>query len=210
MPDLRAEDVLPFLRAVHDAPDDDLPRLVFADWLDERGDWRGPLLRRPAPADGCNDEPAAADWLARFGWMPHVSVHCRRGLLAVRLLGIDLLPRTIVPRLAEALRQGWVEHAAVGGASALDRRSAAVLAEVPSLTLYHLTDAELAGVLPALPRLRGLTLIGHHLTDGGLERLRNLPRLRRLRVGRCKVTPAGLSRLRLARAELAVEWDPWL
>jgi uncharacterized protein (TIGR02996 family) len=28
----------PFLRAICDAPDDDAPRLVFADWLDENGD----------------------------------------------------------------------------------------------------------------------------------------------------------------------------
>jgi uncharacterized protein (TIGR02996 family) len=27
-----------FLRAIHDAPDDDAPRLVYADWLDEHGD----------------------------------------------------------------------------------------------------------------------------------------------------------------------------
>src|SRR5580704_9481671 len=28
----------PFLRAVLDAPGDDLPRLIYADWLDEHGD----------------------------------------------------------------------------------------------------------------------------------------------------------------------------
>src|SRR3954452_24118243 len=28
----------PFLRAICQAPDDDAPRLVFADWLDETGD----------------------------------------------------------------------------------------------------------------------------------------------------------------------------
>jgi uncharacterized protein (TIGR02996 family) len=28
-----------FLKAIFDAPDDDLPRLVFADWLDERGEY---------------------------------------------------------------------------------------------------------------------------------------------------------------------------
>src|SRR5947199_5771038 len=28
----------PFLRAILDAPDDELPRLIYADWLDERGD----------------------------------------------------------------------------------------------------------------------------------------------------------------------------
>src|SRR5438093_4089128 len=34
-----------FLRAVLDRPDDDGPRLVFADWLEERGDPRGAFIR---------------------------------------------------------------------------------------------------------------------------------------------------------------------
>lgn len=34
-----------FLRAIAAAPDDDLPRLVYADWLDERGDPRAEYLR---------------------------------------------------------------------------------------------------------------------------------------------------------------------
>jgi uncharacterized protein (TIGR02996 family) len=34
-----------FLRAIADAPYDDAPRLVYADWLDERGDPRGEYLR---------------------------------------------------------------------------------------------------------------------------------------------------------------------
>src|SRR5919198_2379386 len=34
-----------FLRAVRAAPDDDLPRLVYADYLDERGDPRGEFIR---------------------------------------------------------------------------------------------------------------------------------------------------------------------
>jgi uncharacterized protein (TIGR02996 family) len=35
-----------FLRAVVDAPGDDAPRLVYADWLDERGDRRATFLRQ--------------------------------------------------------------------------------------------------------------------------------------------------------------------
>src|SRR5690349_7606084 len=35
----------PFWAAIAMAPDDDLPKLVFADWLDERGDPRGACLR---------------------------------------------------------------------------------------------------------------------------------------------------------------------
>ncbi|WP_166829541.1 TIGR02996 domain-containing protein [Thalassoroseus pseudoceratinae] len=34
-----------FLQAVLDDPDDDLPRLAYADWLDEQGDPRGELIR---------------------------------------------------------------------------------------------------------------------------------------------------------------------
>lgn len=34
-----------FIRAIVDAPGDDTPRLVYADWLDDRDDPRGPYLR---------------------------------------------------------------------------------------------------------------------------------------------------------------------
>jgi uncharacterized protein (TIGR02996 family) len=35
----------PFLRAIREQPDDDAPRLIYADWLEERGDPRGEYLR---------------------------------------------------------------------------------------------------------------------------------------------------------------------
>jgi uncharacterized protein (TIGR02996 family) len=34
-----------FLRTIIDNPDDDAPRLIFADWLEERGDLRGEFIR---------------------------------------------------------------------------------------------------------------------------------------------------------------------
>jgi uncharacterized protein (TIGR02996 family) len=39
-----------FIRAIVDSPGDDTPRLVYADWLDERADPRGPYLRAEADA----------------------------------------------------------------------------------------------------------------------------------------------------------------
>jgi uncharacterized protein (TIGR02996 family) len=45
-----------FVRAIVAAPGDDLPRLVYADWLDDRGDPRGAYLR--AEAEGAK----AQDW----------------------------------------------------------------------------------------------------------------------------------------------------
>src|SRR5262245_37416943 len=37
-----------FIRAIVDSPGDDTPRLVYADWLDDRDDPRGPFLRAEA------------------------------------------------------------------------------------------------------------------------------------------------------------------
>src|SRR5438552_12725682 len=34
-----------FWIAIAEAPEDEVPRLIFADWLEERNDPRGPLLR---------------------------------------------------------------------------------------------------------------------------------------------------------------------
>ena len=34
-----------FVRRIVDSPGDDLPRLIYADWLDDRGDPRGTYLR---------------------------------------------------------------------------------------------------------------------------------------------------------------------
>ncbi len=38
-------EVLAFLQAIKETPDDDTPRLVLADWLEERDDPRGRFLR---------------------------------------------------------------------------------------------------------------------------------------------------------------------
>src|SRR3954470_22188756 len=41
----RSEEERPFLRAIADAPDDAGTRLIFADWLEERGDPLAEYLR---------------------------------------------------------------------------------------------------------------------------------------------------------------------
>jgi uncharacterized protein (TIGR02996 family) len=57
----------PFLRAIHDRPDDDAPRLVYADWLDERGDAdRAEFIRvQCALARAAADDPRRPERLAR-------------------------------------------------------------------------------------------------------------------------------------------------
>src|ERR1700754_5023358 len=55
-----------FLRAISAAPDDDAPRLVYADWLDERGDTRAEFIRLQVRLRGLSpSDPALADLAAR-------------------------------------------------------------------------------------------------------------------------------------------------
>lgn len=50
-----------FIRAIVDNPGDDTARLVYADWLDERNDPRGPYLRAEHTADINRHEQHAID-----------------------------------------------------------------------------------------------------------------------------------------------------
>src|SRR4051812_30924932 len=50
-------DAAAFLRAILAAPDDDLPRLVYADYLDERDDPRGQFIRLQIAIAAIADEP---------------------------------------------------------------------------------------------------------------------------------------------------------
>jgi uncharacterized protein (TIGR02996 family) len=62
-----------FLAAVAAAPDDDTPRLVYADWLDERGDPRGPYLRAAVAGKLPPKPPPGVDpvWAAMVSRPPH-------------------------------------------------------------------------------------------------------------------------------------------
>jgi uncharacterized protein (TIGR02996 family) len=65
-----------FVRRIVDSPGDDAPRLVYADWLDDRGDPRGAYLRAEAahPGDVGRLDPLAAGldavWVARVSRPP--------------------------------------------------------------------------------------------------------------------------------------------
>jgi uncharacterized protein (TIGR02996 family) len=59
-------DILSFLRAIAEEPDDDTHRLVFADWLEERGDWRAEFIRLDCRLKVmAEDEPGRAELQAR-------------------------------------------------------------------------------------------------------------------------------------------------
>jgi uncharacterized protein (TIGR02996 family) len=143
-----------FLRAILDDPDDDAPRLVYADWLEERDDPRGEFIRlqcRLAAAD--SDAPGRAEAEGRV-----------RALLArhrQRWLG------PIAGMVAEAeFRRGFVEAVALPAADFLLARAEDLfrLAPVRAVRLYGPGQVmrQLAAT-PALARVSELTLVRHHL-----------------------------------------------
>src|SRR5262245_4105521 len=52
-----------FLAAIRAAPDDDGPRLVYADWLDEHGDPRGEFIRVQLALAGLEEDDPARERL---------------------------------------------------------------------------------------------------------------------------------------------------
>jgi uncharacterized protein (TIGR02996 family) len=101
-----------FIRTIVDSPGDDLPRLVYADWLDERGDERGDYLR------------AEVEWakgLREVGWAsPTVEEQERWAVPTLRQMaeGLDPIWVARVSRppfgiccdhLAQSKSERWVE-----------------------------------------------------------------------------------------------------
>jgi uncharacterized protein (TIGR02996 family) len=93
-----------FIRAIVAAPGDDAPRLVYADWLDERGDPRGSYLRLECEIRRNKPVFGAGKWLAKahhsidYVWLNRVSRppigvcsdHVRFGDAGPSLSAVDL------------------------------------------------------------------------------------------------------------------------
>jgi uncharacterized protein (TIGR02996 family) len=85
----------PFIRAILDSPGDETPRLVYADWLEERGDPRGAYLRAEQEAVRTGDTSKMLElavgldpvWVARVT-LPPLGVCCEH--VHVRERGPDI------------------------------------------------------------------------------------------------------------------------
>jgi uncharacterized protein (TIGR02996 family) len=118
-----------FLRAIKDTPGDDTPRLAFADWLQERGDPRGEMIRwscviartphgtpewdalhaRLRPWAEGGDMLRA--WVPDDGY-PRLKVEgVHRGLLHLDVGEDADATRDLYPNVFAAVDQGWVETA---------------------------------------------------------------------------------------------------
>src|SRR6476660_5312168 len=204
-----------FLAAIRDRPDDDLPRLVYADYLDERGDPRGEFIRlqieRPTLAA---DDPRRHDLLAREHellraheeeWLGPlaaiVSSHeFRRGFV-----GWVLVMTEAFIAHGEALFAWAPIHTVKLRGAAGWVKTLAAMPQLRWLTAIDLSfdhlepaDARLLAGSPHLERLTDLNLNGNHIGDEGGLALASSPALARLtglRLDACHLTARSVAAL---------------
>lgn len=222
-----------FLRAILADPDDDAPRLIYADWLDENGDSdRAEFIRlQIALAAGAKGDPRRPELTRRerqlLGahgreWAAPVagkglSWTFRRGFIE----GVNVAAPTFLSRAADLFAAAPIRHVRLVSIGPNAPRLAAcpALARVASLDLAGCRPGpgQLAVLLasPYLTRLETLNLRNDGLWSSGVEVLvqsRVLASLTRLELGNNQLHDAGAVRLaacpRLTRLRrLGLRWN---
>ncbi|MFO0847260.1 MAG: TIGR02996 domain-containing protein [Gemmataceae bacterium] len=200
------------LAAVLAAPDDDLPRLVFADHLDEAGDpVRAEFVRVQVALHGRADPPVGL--VARERTL--LALHRESWLAPLKVRGEALFsPRTHGVFVRGFVGQVWMP------AAVFIRKAGKLFARAPvqELRVTQATAAELADLTadPLVARLRALDLSDTRLGDPAARLLSVRPvlaGLRTLRLRQCQLTDTGAGLLADAEfdwplAELDVSLNP--
>jgi uncharacterized protein (TIGR02996 family) len=186
-----------FLQAVLAEPDDDAPRLIYADWLEERGDPRGAFIRlqcalerigptdqaRPDLEDEADDllhqheeewtaplQRIASEWRFRRGFVEEATVTGDEFLTR----GDDLFNAFPIIRLRIRLNRGQAAAVALSPHLAMLRAL-----DVPSCRLRDRGVEELLAS-PHLKRVTALDLAGNELEGPSVRALVESPLMGRL------------------------------
>lgn len=154
-------DAKPFLKAIAADPESDLPRLIYADWLEEQGNPRGDLIRAQCE-------------LERIG-----AFEPRAGLLAGRVTELEIEfgqewidPVVQLGALHAILRRGFIDEIKILGADFL-RYGGQYFDAAPLLKTiafqYAGPDLEEICQLPPFQRLTGVKLKNTSLTSPLLQ-----------------------------------------
>jgi uncharacterized protein (TIGR02996 family) len=164
-----AEDA--FLQAILDSPDNDIPRLVFADWLEEQGNPRGAFIRLQCQrAKMTRYDPGWKDILAQESAI---------------FKQFDAEWSKPVLRLADAIeyRRGFIEHVRVSATKLLRNADRLFrIAPVCSIRLDHVDRLAEIGQAKWLARVRELDMSQNPLGHRSLRALFESEHCRSLRL----------------------------
>lgn len=177
-----------FLQAIRDEPDDDIPRLVYADWLEENGQAeRAEFIRTQVELPGVRDRGRSLELLRQL-----------------RALMVEYRDRWLGPLATAApeavFERGFVQEVTLDAGVFLDMAEQ-LLATHPITRVRLVRLGGLMGEIAAcehLGVLTGLDLSENHLDDQGALALAGSPNLSRLAVlelRRTGIRPVGLSAL---------------
>jgi len=182
-------DVVEFVAAINAAPGDDLPRLVYADWLEDHDDDRANFIR--LQIHQARGERLTSVEIARLQHLEKVNGRRWAGKLGDWALIVEY--------------QRGFPHSIVMAASMFYQSAAEIfrLAPIQQLTLIGARNMmRYLMHLPQLERLTALHLTGCHIGDSGVEKLsdcQHLGALQTLRLGSNGITSAGLVALATSR-----------
>jgi uncharacterized protein (TIGR02996 family) len=198
-----------FLRAVIDAPDDDTPRLIYADWLEERGDPRAEFIRIQCALANL---PARDPDKAALRIRARLCVRSRELRAAHEdewLRPLSLLSRELRFGWTCGFHRGFVEHIRLYNSenqrNTFPRLTGSQFGDLFQLApirelrcVLTLTSLETLLDLPQTARLRSLNLSGSDLGDEGARLLASstfLAGLHALTLKDCRIESAGADAL---------------
>jgi uncharacterized protein (TIGR02996 family) len=214
-------ELVALLQAAKDAPEDDAPRAVLADWLLEHGGAddaaRAEILRAQCPgaraAAGDTRGPARPErelldrhravWRGPFDRLGPIECEVHRGMVRLAVNGIKATVKDL-SRLAAAEAFSWVDRVEMRGATAkalADVGQASWPAGLSELAVISEQGDEAARAVagsPAFARLADLSLRGGRMTGEGVKALSgasHLADLRSLDLRDAKIGPEGLRAL---------------
>jgi uncharacterized protein (TIGR02996 family) len=172
----------PFVAAICAEPEDDLPRLIYADWLDDRGDPRGEFIRLQLSEQV--GEPANVARVAELE----------------KLYGRKWAGPFADWAYMVGFRRGFAEHLVIPAEVFIDFADEVFqIAPIRGVSLIGAAKKIRKLVQqPALLNLTALHLTGTLIGDKGVARLAACPHLanlRTLRLGHCDLTSKAISHL---------------
>ena len=180
--DRNPEDERAFLQAIAAHPDDDAPRLAYAEWLLGHGDPQGEFIRLDIELDEMAGDDPRRDALDER-WSTLLDEHAPQWLAGLADIGIQpMISGRLVPGMW--YERGLITTVVIEKPDLLPAKAAALFAAAPALRClrFRCQELDLPGIakLPQLAQLSVLDLSGAEMKGSGLRALLASPHLTRL------------------------------